>query len=833
MLFVIAFLAGVILFYLINYFPFTSSLIIILSLIFLIFKKRYLFIPLIAFGIFYAFLRYTPEPDFSYTRGKEIAISGTFVSEASRTSSGRFTQTFNADSGFDTETGMALDEIEDEDLAVISDAEFEIGDAYELTVKTGQDITRLNPGAIKNDTLYANLIDVRDSREGKRHYGAIFENARARLNKQIEKSFNADSGALILAITTGQRANMSDELRGAFNSTGLAHILSISGTHFGFFSVFLFGVFRFLIKYLPYRALQRITIYITPSQGAAILSLPFMFAYLGLSGGSIPAVRSFIMISLFLTGLLIGRKGFWLNSLLFAAFVIVLLSPDILFSLSFQLSFLAVLFIGFSAGYMEEDKASSKEQKSKSTEVRTFLYRYLTSGLHVLRASLLLTLSASLGTAPLVAYYFHYFSVISPVSNLVVTPLIGFVLLPLALISSFVFLFTGHYIFAPLVKAVSDLTVYIVMSIAGVSFADIKIPAFPIFGVIFFYGGVAVYFFGTRKKYLTQQVYSNENVSPFPSSPPIEGKGNAPQAPLKLKWGGGKLACLIILFVIFMTYLSFAVFWKKHGMSVTYLDVGQGDSAVVEASNGVTIVIDTGKTGKEVAAFLRYRGKKIIDALVISHADDDHSAGITNIMKGFKVKEVWDNGLLIYPDGFLKNVMCRSFERGDEITSGNFRILVLHPYKGFYTFADNEATEENNNSLVMKIEGRKSFLFAGDAAGEAEEDMAHLGAWLKSDVIKISHHGSRTSSTDNFLRMASPEMAVISVGKDNAFGHPHHETLERLSGARIYRTDRDGAVKITEQADGLQVKTCRDFQYQKAATFDDEIKNIKRLFTAW
>ena len=278
---------------------------------------------------------------------------------------------------------------------------------------------------------------------------------------------------------------MSDGLKDAFNSTGLAHILSISGTHFGIFSVLLFGLFRLVIKFLPYSLLQRITLYVTPSQGAGALSLPFMLAYLALSGWSIPAVRSFIMISLFLIGLLIGRKRFWLNSLLFAAFVIVLWNPEALFSLSFQLSFLAVLFVGFSIGH-EKDEENPEVQESKGADEQKFLPRFFASALRILRASVLLTLAASLGTAPLVAYHFHYFSIISPLSNLLITPLIGFVLLPLSLISSFVFLFTGHYMFGSLVKTVTDITVYSVRFMAELPFSDIKIPAFPLFAVIIF-----------------------------------------------------------------------------------------------------------------------------------------------------------------------------------------------------------------------------------------------------------------------------------------------------------------------------------------------------------
>jgi competence protein ComEC len=135
---------------------------------------------------------------------------------------------------------------------------------------------------------------------------------------------------------------------------------------------------------------------------------------------------------------------------------------------------------------------------------------------------------------------------------------------------------------------------------------------------------------------------------------------------------------------------------------------------------------------------------------------------------------------------------------------------------------------------VVKITGRnKSFLFTGDIAEEAEEDLVHLGKGLKSDVIKVSHHGSRTSSSEDFLYTADPEIGVISVGRDNAYGHPHRETLDRLQGIKVYRTDWEGAVKVTETPGGLAVKTYRDFPLERTRSVGGELRNIKRLFSTW
>jgi competence protein ComEC len=159
---------------------------------------------------------------------------------------------------------------------------------------------------------------------------------------------------------------------------------------------------------------------------------------------------------------------------------------------------------------------------------------------------------------------------------------------------------------------------------------------------------------------------------------------------------------------------------------------------------------------------------------------------------------------------------------------------VLHPYREFYTLFGTDYDAENNASLVMKISGgNHSFLFSGDIEEEAEHDITHLGGWLKSDVIKIPHHGSRTSADTVFLKRIQPSVAVISAGRDNAFGHPSQEVLERLKGMEILRTDRNGAIQIMETDSGLEIKTYDNFILKKTRHPKEEWNNIKKLFTTW
>jgi competence protein ComEC len=403
MLFIVSFFTCILFFYAFQYFPFTTGFLGVTSSAFLFMRRKALLILIAVCGVVYAFLRYEPACEIPSIKDT-TTIRCIFEIYPVKTDQGSFRQTALIESAVNTATGNSMDNLTGHEVVIFSDREFALGRDYGLVVKFLKSRKRLNPGTHVIDTLYAHLSEVRN--EGTLHpsvYTRVQE-WRQRIHAYIAANFKKDAGALIASITIGQYASLSEQLRDAFSATGLAHILSISGTHFGLFSVVLFGIFRMIIQVLPQSILQKVTLYLTPAQAAAVLSLPFMVAYLGLSGGSIPAIRSFIMIGLFLLGLIIGRKGCWLNSLIFAAFIIVLWEPVSIFSLSFQLSFLAVLFIGFSIG-----KGDTREEEG--SKIARFI-----------KSTALLTLAVSAGTAPLVAYSFHYVSLISPIANFVVAP---------------------------------------------------------------------------------------------------------------------------------------------------------------------------------------------------------------------------------------------------------------------------------------------------------------------------------------------------------------------------------------------------------------------------
>jgi competence protein ComEC len=738
-------------------------------------------------GFYYSKMTYETETAPSLISGKTLKIWCTLKSELVQINknSEYYTQRVNLKKGIDEEGNR----VTLKELRLISDIPLSQNKLYFLKIKIPRDSYFLNPSS-KSNIISGRLLEILEVKE---YETSPFNNLRIRLNSFITNNFSKDSAPFLLSIITGERSYISRELRDAFNKTGLAHILSISGAHFGLLSFILFMIIRLFIVWLPAKLYLKLSLYLTPSQIAAIICMPFMVSYLFLSNMSIPSIRAFIMIILFLFGLLIERQGFWINSLIIAAFIILLMHPESVKDLSFHLSFIAVLCIGLAID--QKDNLTEKSLFSKLIIYFKNLFK--------------ITIFATLGTAPLIVYNFHYLSILSPITNLIITPIIGFVILPVSFLCSIFYLITGIFPALSLLDNLTSFTIDIIKRIGQLPFVDIRIPSFPIILLIVFYSAILFH--------LILRVKSEWNIK----------DKRAKQSKILF------FSPFLIVLIIFIFYSS-SRYLQSDSLRITFLDVGQGDSAVMELPDNRIILVDTGKKGYPVAEFLKYRGIKKIDAIILSHGSFDHAGGVWDLIKEFEIKEIWDNGMLLYPEDITKNIKIRSFQRGDVINGEGYKITILHPYNGFYTYGP-VSSEENNYCLIFTIRGRyKSFLFSGDAERDALDNLAYLGRSLKSDVYKVAHHGSKTSDSDSFIEAVSPEFSIISVGRNNPYGHPHKEIIYMLNKSKILRTDLHGAIKIKEGRDGyLEVKTFSDFEYQKAQNLNDEIKNIKRLFQQW
>lgn len=634
----------------------------------------------------------------------------------------------------------------------------------------------------------------------------------------INSCLSAESAAVHRAIIPGLTAGIDQEMRDAFSSTGLAHVLSISGTHFGLLAFLLFQTVRIAVKYLPRYFLAKLSLYVTPTQIAAAVSLPVLIIYALISGMGTPAVRSLVMVTVYMLALVLGRKGQWLNSLSLASIIILLWQPQALFDLSFQLSFLAVLCIGCASGISREEH-TGHEGMGRNMRIHRSV-----AGL---RSMATVTAAAVLGTTPLVAAAFKQFSLISPVTNLIITPLVCFVVLPLGFITTIASAIFGIS-FAPLNGMTDTVTVFTLKAIkyfSGLRCADIRVPM-PAFAETALY---------------------------FPAL--------AIALKVKRPWRALPLIAVVAVYIVRSSL-------PGEGLTVTFLDIGQGDASVMELPDGKIILIDGGTrepdAGRRVIApFLWARGIRRIDYAVLSHPHPDHYGGLSYVLNHFSIGEIWLNGRLTEgAESFSQEIQdnsvpVRVLRRGDVLESREYGIYVLHPYDEFSTGLTRGAfSGENSASLVLKvISGNVSILFTGDIEREAEESLLPLGQWLKSDIIKMPHHGGRTSSSDDFLKAVNAEVAVVSAGKNNSFGHPHQETIDRYEreGAKIYRTDIDGAVMVTirrpagedsetvkilqphgdvGEMDGLRysVRTYLDTEFRRVTAWRDEVRNLRLLF---
>jgi len=277
----------------------------------------------------------------------------------------------------------------------------------------------------------------------------------------------------------------------------------------------------------------------------------------------------------------------------------------------------------------------------------------------------------------------------------------------------------------------------------------------------------------------------------------------------------------------------FAPEFERGRLSVTFLDVGQGDAILIVFPQGKTMLLDSGgkllfgprentednedvfvedRIGIAEAAVmpaLWHRGIRRLDWIAASHGDADHVEGFADIVRSFEIGQALRSPSSS-PDLFDQAVSAaqlpmQRLKRGDSLEIDGTRVEVLSPFGSSST-----ALSDNNQSLVLRIRvGARTFLLTGDMEKEAEARLVEAGGDLHADVLKVAHHGSRTSSTAEFLERVKPQHAVISVAYPSPFGHPHAEVLDRLreGKAQIWRTSQCGAITMTTDGNDLRIQT--------------------------
>jgi competence protein ComEC len=612
------------------------------------------------------------------------------------------------------------------------------------------------------------MDDLRWERKApvRRGWGTWVERWREQAAEVIDKTLVEPEASIVAAILLGESAAVDAALRQRYARAGVSHILAISGLHVGLVAAAAYAVARWLLARSEWILLRT-----TVPKLALAFTLPPVLLYAAIAGGSVATMRATVMAVLVVAGVLLDRRRDWLNALAAAASVVGLAWPGAVFEISFQLSFVAVLAIIL--GMRRVQAWEGAREEARLAGPRPAPWRLL-RGLVLFQA---VTLCALIGTAPLVAWHFNQVSIVGLVANTVVVPLIGTVPVSFGLLAVLV-LPIAPGLAGMLLRGVgavvhgADLLVQLFASLPG---AALRVVTPSLFELALIYGILGSFVIPRRRVARTLL-----------------------------------LACVVLL-------AADGAYWygrRFHGssLSVTFVSVGQGDSTLVEFPGGATMVVDGGglsptfDTGERIVAPQLWR-RKIgrIDLLVLTHADFDHFGGLGFLAREFRPREFWWNGgpgrgaRLADLWESVRDAEILGVARGYRRTIGGVDVRVLHPGR-------DSSGSDNDRSVTLQLRyGDATVLLPGDL--EARGELALLDSSpgdLASTVLKAPHHGSRTSSTPRFLDAVAPRLVVVSCGHDNRFGFPHPLVLDAYErrGIEVLRTDRDGAVSVTIDANG-------------------------------
>ena len=584
------------------------------------------------------------------------------------------------------------------------------------------------------------------------------------LEHQSDVNFSKDVSDLLKGVVFGEK-NINEDLARRFQDAGVTHVLSVSGLHVGY--VFL--------------ALSLLLMAIRINKRYWMLFLtPALLFYVALTGFAPPVIRAAIMLLCVTAGQGLHRERDALNQLCLAGLVILVIWPAQLFQAGFQLSMGAVL--GIVLFYAPLLYAYEKHRNKKRVHYK------IKPGPVV--QGLVLTFCATVGTLPILLYHFKSFTLISFFSNLLVVPLIGVFLLIgmgfLVIISIVPFAapalsvpvtFLGESIIVVL-DGINDLGAvanFLWVNRGGLSLAETGLFLL----LVFMISG----YFYLRQPYVRRTVVS--------------------------------LALVLVLIV-----MATPLFPKN--LVVTVLDVGQGDSILIETPGGLNYLVDGGgylfERSNRVSDRVLYPAlysKNIheLDAIFLTHNHVDHSQGVEElIFDGYPVKNLFmsvqtNNEQLLNQ----QLVPVSLLKKGSVIEGSDGVTISVHNPEGQISPKADE--EQNNASLVMTVSYKNTnLLLCGDIEAEVEKqlvaELQALSTERDFQIIKIPHHGSKTSSTREFIQAIDPEMAVISVGANNSFDHPSDEVMDRLNEEVItaLRTDQQGAVEITSNGEFITIK---------------------------
>ncbi len=588
----------------------------------------------------------------------------------------------------------------------------------------------------------------------------------------FKKYLSDENARLMSAIVLGDTSLIDERKRESYNDLGLAHVLAVSGLHLSILSLAL----NLILSKLGIR--KNINY---------IISLVFIWVYGYLIFYPASIVRASLVLTFIYISRILSRPYNKLNILSLAMLLSLFKNPYLIYSLGFILSFAAsyslIIFIDFVSLNLRAGPIKNK---------------YIVDCLAGI-------LAVQLGLFPIEAYYFNQFKVLAYPGNLLIVPLMS-----LSLLIGFSILFL-EFFFSAINNILGSVLGMLLNSQASILYSIGRFKALNLdlaspspYLLIAYYAFIALALNLRRLRKIDIKTIKIVNI-----------------------------------FLIISIIVNGIAIYINDDIEVHFIDVGQGDACLIR-DGSKNYLIDTGgdvmkgqNVGKNISLpYLKKLGIKKIDSLFISHFHEDHYGALFDIAADIEIEKIYAS----YPpeDKKLRKLINKNkirfeiLEAGDSLNLGkNLKLLNLWPQD-----QELQSLGDNNMSMCSYIKAHKtSLLFTGDIEKEAESQLIEGLGDLKLDLIKVPHHGSGTSSTEEFLEKIAPKNAVISVGRKNMFNHPAEEVVERyqIHGSKLYRTDQDGMVYIKINRQGYEIIPFLEEKQDKPSIMDIIAENSQQI----
>ena len=624
----------------------------------------------------------------------------------------------------------------------------------------------------------------------------ILENYRDKLRSFISQHIPSPERDVVLALTLGERKTIPDDLVERFNQTGTTHIIAISGLHVGLVAFFCLLFFRSVIKAFP-----RLLLMWDINKSSYALALIPILIYAGIAGMGIPVMRAALMAITLMTAIVFRKSKYTFNALILAAIIILVFDPPSLFDASFQLSFIAVVAIIYLPEKIQ--RLFPKRDDKDKTEEESIFQRLAYKGGKVFTIFMFVSIAATLATTPIIAYHFYRVSFITLLANMIVIPVLAIMTTPVCLFLIVFYSLSESLclVFAQVAAWLVKISINLITFFSSVPYSSSLVPPPTGMEIVCYY--VIVFLFTERAIALFKKYRNHADRKEY-----------------------GKDGIVLAVLLLFTGFLLFNYLSKPplKNLEMTVIDVGQGNCALIHVPGPKTkaILIDGGgfegsmfDMGRHVIAPLLLQKKiRKVDVVILSHPHADHLNGLIYILQNFPIGEVWINGEDIPDDTYqtMLNVIAAKKiplvvknEGSPERTINDLILTVLNPEQSPDKRPDH--TSMNNRSIALRLRfGETSVIIPGDISMATEKRLAASRHDLKSNVLLVPHHGSRSSSTDIFLDRVNPDAAIFSCGFDNIYNFPHPLVLERYEkrNIKIFRTDWNGAIFL--ETDGQTIR---------------------------